>query len=372
MQKYLFSILLFCGLGAIDGNANALVDFMKRERGGEYQSFKPYVTPLIKATATPQKPHKWTKSDHQLFGILKEAVRWADYSYDINDPIYKEFKKQIAEQGWVLKVHHFKKGIINVIVAFKGNTVLIAIPGTQNARDVKMDLNSKRARMQFLVEIVGKEGVDPQEKDINTKVHKGFYNRYKEIIGHIVGDIQAHYGKEVKQDDLSILITGHSAGGAVSVIVGAHLVGTNLFKTDSKKPIALKELGNRMQARCNTPTSAIKIITFGAPRVGGREFGKMFRDCVGEDNLLRVVNQGDPVPTVPPRPIFKHLGFQLKVFEKTGRLQILVRDSTQLQEGSKHWKLKKFIKSFKGSNHSADIYRDRIDHFAAQEVGNIY
>lgn len=348
-------------------NEPALVRFMQEKTGREYVSFSPYMQSLLEASKKLSRAHTWTAADHYLFELLHEAALWADFSYDVHDPLYQTFHKEKLDKEWKIKVHHYKGSIINVVVAFHKNLVIIAIPGTQNARDVKMDINAQRATMKFIAQVLGPDALHPEA--LTTKVHKGFYARYQEVIPDIIKDIQDHYGKGVSQDDLSILVTGHSAGGAVAVLVGSHLVSKNIFHTDAMSPIPLKDFGN-LRSMCNTPTSAVKMITFGAPRVGNAEFAKAFNECVGADNLIRVINQGDPVPTVPPRPIFKHVGFRVKfAFDKKNGLMVQAAQGSELKEGWKHLKIGRFMKSFKASRHSATDYIKNIDFFKDKKIG---
>jgi predicted lipase len=59
----------------------------------------------------------------------------------------------------------------------------------------------------------------------------------------------------------------------------------------------------------------VKVITFGSPRIGNREF-ENWVDKIIPGNL-RIVNQNDIVPNLPSRLFFKHTPNMLHLKEDT-------------------------------------------------------
>lgn len=106
----------------------------------------------------------------------------------------------------------------------------------------------------------------------NIYVHKGFYNQlnindnYEKIKKSLLNLIQ-------KYPDNEIIITGHSLGGALSVLFG-YLISNQLKKTN------------------------IKVISFASPRVGNYYFKKDF-DNILNLNHYRVTNNRDIVTSAP-------------------------------------------------------------------------
>jgi hypothetical protein len=81
----------------------------------------------------------------------------------------------------------------------------------------------------------------------------------------------------------TLLIVGHSLGGALAVLAGQRLLSELSLKVDA-------------------------IYTFGMPRAGDREFAAEFDGALGE-RTYRLVHGDDIVPTVPPSELgFLHVG----------------------------------------------------------------
>lgn len=144
--------------------------------------------------------------------------------------------------------------------------VYIAIKGTSNLKNVIEDIDYKK-KFNYL---------------INCWVHEGFYKTALKIYD----DLKAIYTPE---DELHI--TGHSYGGAVAAILGM------LFS--------------------NSHYSVSQIITFGQPKVTNKQGCQYFEKLP----LIRVVNNHDPVTTVPPRTLlswwdhgfYKHFGTMVRI-----------------------------------------------------------
>jgi predicted lipase len=101
-------------------------------------------------------------------------------------------------------------------------------------------------------------------------IHKGFSNRYH--------DISSWFEVEYKaiSQDYTIVITGHSLGGALTTIAAVH---------------ASDKLNRRPDA----------VITFGSPLVGKQDFRNYYHKVVGCDRTLIIAVNGDFITTIPPR-----------------------------------------------------------------------
>ena len=102
------------------------------------------------------------------------------------------------------------------------------------------------------------------------KVHHGFLKIAQEIYGSIKDDFKSGY---------KITLTGHSMGGAVSTLIGAHL----------------QNLGHQ-----------VEVITFAQPRVTNNRGAQSMEKL----KLTRIVIQGDVVNLLPPFN-YAHFGEEL-------------------------------------------------------------
>lgn len=139
------------------------------------------------------------------------------------------------------------------IVVEAKDFLVVAFRGTTSKADRKTDFRIS----------IGRAEVDNHPQHV--RVHAGFYDAYKLVEPRLHAAISSVPGK-------SVYLTGHSLGGAVALVASAALGGRD-------------DLGNRVAA----------VYTFGAPRVGGRDF-----PAIVKAPHYRIVNSGDVVPLVPP------------------------------------------------------------------------
>ena len=159
--------------------------------------------------------------------ILKMA-KLADSVYD-NSPL----KAHITEYD------------IDVIYLEENKQQIIAIEGTSSINHILSDMNIFKSK----------------DKRLNIKLHSGFAKIARKIYSSLF-----HIIKTRKP----IVITGHSMGGAVALILGMYL-----------------------QESCYEIKN---IITFGQPKVTDREGAEKYKSL----NLIRVVHDEDIVPSLPP------------------------------------------------------------------------
>ncbi|MEX0718659.1 MAG: lipase family protein [Planctomycetaceae bacterium] len=96
---------------------------------------------------------------------------------------------------------------------------------------------------------------------------------------------------QARECDRAIYFTGHSRGGAQAVIAAA----------TCKARLGIEPAG---------------VYTFGAPRVGNREFAALFHYAV--PNSFRYQNNNDVVPRVPPPFRYRHCGRHVFHFSRDG------------------------------------------------------
>ncbi|KAI9183724.1 hypothetical protein H9P43_004642 [Blastocladiella emersonii ATCC 22665] len=117
----------------------------------------------------------------------------------------------------------------------------------------------------------------PRPAGVNTvgvSVHKGFTDVYKVVRDKLLSTLKS---TAAANPDFEVVFTGHSLGGAVATLAATDAVGTG-----------------------TVPARRIRIINFGAPRVGNKEFGTMLGN-LGFAGIDRLVNENDIVPHIPPQ-----------------------------------------------------------------------
>lgn len=116
-----------------------------------------------------------------------------------------------------------------------------------------------------------------------ARVHSGFLHRYMAVRDEARHFFDGH-------DFTSLVVTGHSLGGALATIAALDLADAY-------------------------PWASVGCVTFGAPRVGNATFAAHFDARLGARHW-RVFHERDPVPMLPMGPWYQHVsGIALRVLE---------------------------------------------------------
>ncbi len=118
------------------------------------------------------------------------------------------------------------------------------------------------------------KNIDFQPKTVTVggttfKTHKGFMDRYNNIASWF----EREYSKAI-ETGYTIILSGHSLGGAEATIAAVYGAGKLNRRPDS-------------------------VVTFGAPLVGNSAFVNYYKNKVGCDRTLRFISKGDIVPGMP-------------------------------------------------------------------------
>ena len=160
------------------------------------------------------------------------------------------------------------------------NQVVIAFRGTSSVKDALNDLNIlKRTfpKLGFFKRLFKLRSI------FNAKAHEGFYEAYNSIRD----DLHEAITYLDESGDYEFYLTGHSLGGALATIAALDI--TRNLDID---PV---------------------IYTYGAPKAGNKRFVRLFNSEV--KHSFRVVNDEDPVPSVPGTT-FKHVDHQALIDEE--------------------------------------------------------
>ncbi|NJO14529.1 MAG: DUF2974 domain-containing protein [Thioploca sp.] len=217
-----------------------------------------------------RQPHQFSIAElTKMFSLPSLAIDEFDWHTALSLAITSELAYQskenvesIAQKSWGFNSCKFiaVEDTQCFIASFTKNSVLVAFRGTDSLGDWLSNLD-------FL-------GTTPTY----GVVHKGFYNSFNEV--------KQPLEKELKRlSPSSVLLTGHSLGGALATIAAA--------EWKNKYPIT-------------------GIYTFGQPAVGKGEFLTFF--SYYSNKFFRFVNGNDIVTTVPPT--YQHIG---KLFHLNAR-----------------------------------------------------
>ncbi|KAF9457029.1 Alpha/Beta hydrolase protein [Collybia nuda] len=166
-------------------------------------------------------------------------------------------------QGFIAK----DEGKKEIIVAFRGSESLLDF-----YMDVQFDL------VPFVVSNIG----GPR----GVKVHEGSlrgWNGVAQTVNTVV--------REYLKDGYTLVLTGHSLGGAIASLAGITLNQDLTIRTGCVSYILTVV---DIIKGAWTMHSGIRIYTYGQPRTGNVEYAEWVNDKIGTDNLFRVVNFDDP------------------------------------------------------------------------------
>ena len=186
-------------------------------------------------------------------------------------------------KGWKVKQYQFKETEVFLFTHTQQKLAVFGFRGTEalNLNDWKWNFNMVPTRTHI-------------DKTVFV-THKGFRNRYLNIAPWF----EREYMK-IPQN-YTIIITGHSLGGAEANIAAVFAAGK------------LK--------RC--PDA---VITYGSPLVGDQSFKSYFDTVVGCNRTLRIVSKGDLFAHVPKVFGYTHTCPALEVDGNTGLSFIRAHD----------------------------------------------
>ncbi len=173
---------------------------------------------------------------------------------------------------------------------------IMAVAGTENTRDVKVDLRANK--VCFAGNTLEQFAANAARKDLPPdapRVHEGFNQASMVLLTAQTAQSNDHHPvgarflssilQEDKQD--KVYLVGHSLGGAVVTLLAARLLDMGV---------------NPAQ---------IEVITFGAPAIGNEAFEKLYG---GKIRVTRIVAPDDPVPNALRKVFggYRHLGEELR------------------------------------------------------------
>ncbi|CAN1259146.1 Phospholipase A1-Ibeta2, chloroplastic [Linum perenne] len=226
------------------------------------RSFK--VTKSLYATSSVGLPN-WVDEVAPDLGWMTQRTSWVGYVAVCDD------KREIQRMG--------------------RRDIVIALRGTSTCLEWAENMRAQ------LVSITEK----PKSAQNKPKVECGFLSLYKTKGAHVPSLAQSiidevkRLKQQYKDETLSITVTGHSLGAALSLLVADDL------------------------SSCSPDMPPVAVFSFGGPRVGNRAFGRRLNKK--NVKVLRIVNNQDVITKVPGLPMveddhpwaYSHVGTELRV-----------------------------------------------------------
>jgi pimeloyl-ACP methyl ester carboxylesterase len=179
-------------------------------------------------------------------------------------------------------------------------TILVGFQGSENVQNWIDNLDFKKT-------VTTLKGAPPQ-----VRVHAGFQIAYNSLRKQMFTALSLLLAKPpCNYQGCAIHVIGHSLGGALATFAALDIKLQGNVSTTS-----LRNSSSSTSVRSGRPHSSIDLTTFGSPRVGNIDFTKWASTLLGQaTNSVRLVNQNDAIPGLPPRQFgFHHI--PVEVFEK--------------------------------------------------------
>lgn len=149
------------------------------------------------------------------------------------------------------------------------NTVVFAIRGSEGFMDWAVNYNTAPSIPEGFLE------------DSSNLCHAGFLYVARKMIKPVAERLRVLLEENPARSNCSLLITGHSAGGAVAALLYAHMMSTKIESELSYLTGFFKR---------------VHCITFGAPPVSLRALQKPEDKRHHKSLFFAFINEGDPVP----------------------------------------------------------------------------
>ncbi|KAI9136881.1 Alpha/Beta hydrolase protein [Paraphysoderma sedebokerense] len=129
----------------------------------------------------------------------------------------------------------------------------------------------------------------------DSKIHSGMWDTFESIKDELAKSVQQSLLRTQAVNGSptptprEIVLVGHSLGGSLAIFAAMHL-----------------------RMALNIPKEQIRVITYNQPRVGNSAFADFYDSMV--PNTIRVVNENDGVPTLPPIFVnYLHVGSEISI-----------------------------------------------------------
>ncbi|KAJ5242754.1 uncharacterized protein N7469_001081 [Penicillium citrinum] len=210
----------------------------------------------------PRLPH--IKFYPATYPLLRLAAR---YSLQVYEKPQGPERQSYVNSDWRRGT---KAMVIKSLPIDKMGTIVFAIRGTQSFSDWAVNVYSAPVSTAGFLD-------DPL-----NKCHAGFLSVAKKMVPAVAARLRTLIEEDPSRMSYTLLITGHSAGGAVASLIYLHLL--------SESPKAKSELTHLRGCFKN-----IHCVTFGAPPISLRPLQRPSSTNPSKSMFFSFVNEGDPV-----------------------------------------------------------------------------
>jgi hypothetical protein len=281
MKKFRILILLLFIISYVLTESSTLEDNIVPQFSKNLRSQKFYGTNNLLSLEKTILSHNHENTNIPNLGILVNQVAYGEVPAE----------HHLDKGGRSIEFNDNNYSVTVGVLKERPNIMIAMVRGTHTLQNIIIDINA-------LQESVG----------MAWKVHKGFYKAYQEIkntLFNLISEMQKNYLKIT-----DIFFMGHSLGGAIATFGAVEYTKMLINKNNSEyKPDLTVDLNKNISA---------SLITFGAPRVGNRNFADMVNSLPLKYNY-RVIIGNDPVPNVPFKNFitgdYLHAGTEIRYLE---------------------------------------------------------
>ncbi|KAJ5949311.1 hypothetical protein N7454_000895 [Penicillium verhagenii] len=270
------------------------------------------------------------------YPLLQLAAQYSRRVYD--KPSGRE-RHSYVDSDWV---HGTKAMVIKSLPVDNMNTIIFSIRGTQSFMDWAVNMQMEPVSPKGFLD------------DPSNFCHAGFLSVARKMVAPVAARLRALLEEDPSRMSYSLLITGHSAGGAVASLLYLHLLSNSSEVTSELTHLR----GCFKHVHC---------ITFGAPPISFRPLLLPENRKYSKYIFFSFVNEGDPVCRAE-KGYFLSL---LDLFAKPPPGSILCLNSKPRPESAVYWLVPPSKLSTAGRlvllrdktrpNNRPEVYRPRAD-----------
>lgn len=203
----------------------------------------------------------------QTYALIRLAAQYSSSAYR------KPAEPTSTSNPYVsANIHQGTKAmVIKPLASDDLQSIVLAIRGTQSFRDWAVNMKALPTSPRGFLD-------DPY-----NLCHTGFLAAAQKMIPPVAAYLRDLIAEDPNRAAYSLVLTGHSAGGAVASLLYCHLLATSIHVSSDLRHLA-------------SFFGSIHCVTFGAPPVSVRPLFPRKSAAAANSIFFAFVNEGDPVP----------------------------------------------------------------------------